>query len=413
MEEVNNCVLKTVEKRLIDSFHLWMKLSYNYFSPNEFRVYLNSTIQELRNITFILQKNKSSIKGFDSWYSNWQSKMKADKFLKWLVESRNKIVKEGDLETDSIAKVSIIHNWYNPPVKEFSVSPFLNSNEICEFVLETISEKELPRNSIMKVERRWIESSLKDTELLETLIHCFDIYASIIYDAHTYIDFVSCPYRNFYKDIKNYKTNYLLNKDSYLVTYFDLTTKTNITSKLVDFTPTEKEFKEIEERYAFLKDFKIPKSKTTTLLEDAEFNFEFAKNILSNDGYHLPTVILSDINEKKEFHQLRLENKRDTYLTFRKIADIIKVKKFTRVIFIGEAWGAIPNEKHPERLPEDYPNKIELLNVLAIDKDGQEFSITSVFTRENGKIIFGPKQISKESTMNIFNPIREVWEKAT
>lgn len=409
-----NCDLEPVEKRLMDSFHLWMKLSDKYFSPDEFRINLNSTIQELRNITFILQKNKGFIKNFDDWYSNWQSKMRMDKILKWLVESRNKIVKEGDLETDSIAKVSIIYNWFEPPVKEFSVQPFFNSKEITEFVLKTISENEIPRNSILKVERQWIESSLKEIELLEALIHCFDMYAALIYDAHKYINNVSCPYLTFYeKEIKNIKKDYSLGKDTYLVTYYDLTTKESIAPKLIEHTPTEDDFKTIEEHYDFLKKFEHPKSKNTTLKEEAELKFEFAKNILAADGYHLPTVILSDEDGKKEVHQLRLENKRDTFLTFRKIAKVIEANKYTRAICIGESWVAIADENHPEWLPGDYPNKKEALLVVAIEKDGEEISITSVFTREGDKIIFGTKQLIKEANSYFLNPIKDVWKGAT
>ncbi|MCB0752838.1 MAG: hypothetical protein KDC52_15310 [Ignavibacteriae bacterium] len=69
MEKEISCNLKPVEKRLYDSFDLWSKAYEQYFNPNQFRISLNSAIQELRNVTFILQKNKNVIQDFDQWYS--------------------------------------------------------------------------------------------------------------------------------------------------------------------------------------------------------------------------------------------------------------------------------------------------------------------------------------------------------
>ena len=56
----------------------------NYFDPERFRVSLNSFIQEARNVTFILQKNKKEIPRFEEWYAGWQDKLKADRILRWI-----------------------------------------------------------------------------------------------------------------------------------------------------------------------------------------------------------------------------------------------------------------------------------------------------------------------------------------
>jgi hypothetical protein len=52
-------------------------------------------------VTFILQKNKSNMPGFDFWYNRWRERLKADPVLCWIVESRNRITKQGDLDTES------------------------------------------------------------------------------------------------------------------------------------------------------------------------------------------------------------------------------------------------------------------------------------------------------------------------
>ncbi len=78
----NKCKIENTHKRLLESHRLWHQTLDNYFDPEAFRVYLNATIQALRNLTFALQNEKSEITGFDEWYTKWQDKMKKDSVMK-------------------------------------------------------------------------------------------------------------------------------------------------------------------------------------------------------------------------------------------------------------------------------------------------------------------------------------------
>jgi hypothetical protein len=40
---------------------------------------------------------------FEEWYGAWQEKMRADERMRWLVEARNTVEKQGDLDLHSIA----------------------------------------------------------------------------------------------------------------------------------------------------------------------------------------------------------------------------------------------------------------------------------------------------------------------
>jgi hypothetical protein len=51
----------------------------------------------------MIQKYKAQIDHFDLWYQPWQQRMREDRVMRWVVEARNLIVKEGDLKTNSIA----------------------------------------------------------------------------------------------------------------------------------------------------------------------------------------------------------------------------------------------------------------------------------------------------------------------
>lgn len=76
-------------RRLFDAQTQWHSAMESYFDPNKFRISVNACIQELRNVTFVLQNNKQGIENFDDWYNPWQDKMRKNQSLKWLVSARN------------------------------------------------------------------------------------------------------------------------------------------------------------------------------------------------------------------------------------------------------------------------------------------------------------------------------------
>ncbi|MCB0752839.1 MAG: hypothetical protein KDC52_15315 [Ignavibacteriae bacterium] len=341
--------------------------------------------------------------------------MREDKILRWLIESRNKIVKQGDLETKSVANVSVIQNWYKPPINEISVNPTLDSNEIAVIVCESLDRDKIGKNSILKIERRWIENNLANYEILEALVYCFDFYAKIIFDAHNYLTNNKpnkCSYlSNFESEIKNIKNDFTLNKDNFLTTYLDINTLEQLNPKNFKIGLREKDFNNFEDNYDFLNEINFKRDKNSNLKEQADFYFEFAKKILSVDGFHIPTVILGKKDASPKFLQLKLDGKRDTYLTIHKIAQIIEVENYESIIFIGEMWVAIPDDDKPELLPGEYTNKMEALMICALNKDKEEYIYTNIFERKNDEIVYGPKQIPQNNTANFLNPIKDVWAK--
>ena len=99
------CPLAAVDRRLEDVHRHWHSAERAYFEPQAFRVAIQTTIQTLRTVTFILQSNKHLIPEFASWYKPWQEKLKADALMRWMVDARNKIEKQGDSEAHSFALV--------------------------------------------------------------------------------------------------------------------------------------------------------------------------------------------------------------------------------------------------------------------------------------------------------------------
>ena len=100
--EKSNCSLLGVHNRLNEVHKFWHDMLLGYQNPENFRISLNAAIQALRNVTFLLQSNKSTISDFDEWYEKYRDVMKSDEILKWLHQARNIIVKQEDLELHSV-----------------------------------------------------------------------------------------------------------------------------------------------------------------------------------------------------------------------------------------------------------------------------------------------------------------------
>lgn len=57
--------------------------------------HIRLVVIDIRRITFVLQKLKPRVAGFDAWYAPIQTLLKADPLLKYFVDLRNEIEKEG------------------------------------------------------------------------------------------------------------------------------------------------------------------------------------------------------------------------------------------------------------------------------------------------------------------------------
>lgn len=95
------CPMPGAHRRLMDCHVQWHRLHEDYFDPHGFRIMLNALVPNLRNVTWLLQKQKKDLAGFDQWYPRFQQQSGNSEIMRWVVKSRNRITKEADLELHS------------------------------------------------------------------------------------------------------------------------------------------------------------------------------------------------------------------------------------------------------------------------------------------------------------------------
>ena len=207
IEDDEGCPTPTAHKRLEEAHRLWHECLDAYQDPSGFRTYLNACIQALRNVTWVLQKEKRLIDGFGEWYPAWQTRMKHDEVMRWVVRSRNRLVKEGDLETESRAIARVIMSYQDAAaeveeglgrsrgtagpepegsqtVKEISAPPRYSLGDILRMVARQPIPRRVLRQSTLTIERHWVERSLPQLELLAALSHAYGVLQRLVNDAH-------------------------------------------------------------------------------------------------------------------------------------------------------------------------------------------------------------------------------------
>lgn len=108
------CPINDTHKRLHQVHLLWHQAEQQYQDPDAFCVNLNSAITTMRSVTFVPQKQGADIPDFEEWYKPWQARLATDELMIWSKKARNRIEKQGDLKTHSIARISLLAGWHQP-----------------------------------------------------------------------------------------------------------------------------------------------------------------------------------------------------------------------------------------------------------------------------------------------------------
>ncbi len=166
------------ERRLKDLAHLLGTCAETYFEPDLFRMNINQFLQTSRTVTFIIQKHKSEIRDFDNWYmTNVEGPWRADRLMSWAKDSRNKIEKQGDLDLHSSLRSTLLFSY----LQEQDITIECGRDELVNANVKRLirlAQRKLPTGvadaAAVKIERRWVATSLPDMELLSALSYVYE-----------------------------------------------------------------------------------------------------------------------------------------------------------------------------------------------------------------------------------------------
>lgn len=394
-------------RRLFDAQAHWHGALGHYFSPDDFRRAVNACIQELRNVTFVLQNSKHDIPNFEAWYTPWQEKMRNTESLRWLVEARNRVVKEGDLDLNSLLSVVVVHSYIDAenPTFEFELSPSLSTEEVFGFIRTKQVPTTVLEKSYIKLERKWVDKESPKQEILQMLGECWNAIASLLRDApesHTadigVPEILSrlppCMYQG-----SESRSLWLRVQGTELVPVHFAETEVPLSNQ-----------EEVRNRYSDAPMFQNP-APSKDFGETCELYFQQAMYVLHKDGHHVHLVLLFVDSVPAKFMQLNNEVRADKYRSMRLIASEAEAIGANSFIMIGEVWRAPFDPSNPHRFAVDSPERSEALSLVGATKEGEGIALDVGFRREGDNIVFGTIERRGIDGINLIEPILSVWRK--
>jgi hypothetical protein len=183
-EMTTTCPIPSTHARLNRAHILWHEALDAYHDPKGFVAKINLLIQTLRNVTFVLQKEIAGHPDLKPWYETWRTRMSADPRLRWAHQTRNEIVKEGDLKAHSKARVRIAGEITHSTGVDITVDPATPAEQLIRKLKLGVLPERARREGTLVVERRWVVEVFPEEELLEVLARCYAVLARIVDDAH-------------------------------------------------------------------------------------------------------------------------------------------------------------------------------------------------------------------------------------
>lgn len=362
--------MKPWEKRLRDLSHLLGNCAETYFDPDLFRLNLNQFLQTSRTVTFIIQKNKKEISGFDKWYQEFVvDKWSNDPLMTWAKDSRNTIEKQGDLEMFSEARAKLIFSYIEEQDIDIKTHESLIRIGIKKLV--RLAQKKLPSamlgDAVIRSERRWVANTLENYELL----HALTIIYSRVYDCCKSLGaFIGNPICEKILTPTSFES---LRNDKRYVSYF----------KLNDYSTGYISIDTIKYNHESIPDSikeridNLDKSSEVKSIEDLVINLSrITEFTFLEYGNHVQTLFFFNKDYQTiDILNTEFDDQADKYIFWRVAADRAKILNAFGFIWISELWIRRSNLNFKEAIHK-MPITGERLKIIGIDADDNQHNIS-------------------------------------
>lgn len=407
-----------VLRRLGDLRQLWHQTRSVYFEPDKFRLGLQSTIATARTVTFILQSNKAAIPGFEAWYEGVQSKFKSDPVMRWAVNARNKIEKQGDLATLSEVRVELVASYAGHPYTAWTpASVFASLGDIRRTVPVHLLDDHVLKHGVLCVQRRWVDAELPDHEILDALAHVYGQLAQMVVDLHRHIGAAipnGGPGKGEHLLLDalpdgRLKSMEILEAERTIYVAVSTGREMEI-GRIPKGPPSAKVTHLARKRYG--KDAWAGLKDARSFKEMADAFFVEARRVILRDGYHMPIMLLWKDLLPVDQIQAWPTDQRAKYMMMRDAAVRARQIGANGVTVISEAWTARREDLPESGFAAEAERRGEALVMFAANADGEMFSLQATITRRRIKKhkvkALGPTELDKGQIMALA-PILDVW----
>lgn len=418
--------MPSAHTRLRQAHELWHRVAAAYGDPDEFVLNLNSLLTTLRQVSFMIQKDKEKIPDFDPWYESWQERMREDRLMTWLKDARNLVEKQGDLDLASTARVTIVASWLDGPYFETEVSPLLGPEEIAGQLPVDDFPQNVRKEGLIEIERRWVSKDLPDNELTDVCAYGYGVLAVMVAEAHERLGVRMQTFGGETHEGTHERTAHLGGRLPCMVmTKAGRTAHLHLASGgLIEMERGELEFAPEHDRAWFEERARAmtvsPTAFSTTRSENpldlGASIFSIARRVLAHDGYHDPIAFLYDKEQAPiTTVGLTFSDQGAKYLAVRRLAEEVQRVGAHTVVLINEIWEAlVPRAEVSPTMPRasEREDRSEGLLAIVATSDGRHRSYYSPFTRDKkNRPVLGETQIleGKEHWIALLEPLQVVW----
>jgi len=422
---LQHCPIPNTHQRLRQAHLLWHQASENYQDVDRFLTNINSLIQELRNVTFILQSEKSQFTEFESWYRHWQEKLKNNRHAQWLKDTRNLVVKQGALTAashfnvrfltyDSIEVVSLLSE------KDLSVSTVLERDDFRTVVTGLRKAMEGQGDAVLAIERCWSTPELMGAELLKVLGSQYGFLARMVLDAHVRLGQLDCtsatddapghsdfPTQHGRSDLLPCMTRAQASRTD----FFTLSKLERMMGGSELFSAPASQ-KEVEWRYQFTD---ADKMKTFDAMDPLTIYNKLvysSKKMLRKDRSLARVMQFRDGRGRWSGHMIMARNRVEKYLLMHLLAQTVREEGCDALLEVGESW-IVPEASTQAVLLDsvlEVPEKEECIFVHLATRDGLSKTARTIFRRGTfGGISFSDTEETDGERHYYLKPIYQVW----
>lgn len=410
-----SCPLDQVDRRLSDVHRLWHEAEQAYFDPDAFRAAIQGAIQTLRTVTWLLQAQKQRFPDFDGWYGPWQDKLRLDPLMAWMVDARNRIEKRGDLEALSLVRAEIVASHLDEgPRLEIPAALFDAPWKLIKSIPDGELGDHIRKDGILRIERRWVENTLPDWELLDAVAVAYGQISRLVADAHIALGLEEPEVENveFGRRVPRPSDGRLpcmIGHGERRAEKFSLSDGRPLTI-VEQAHPIKTENRpEVEAHYGVQAEDIFPSKGNGGAEGIARDLVEASKVVFLKDGYHEHAVFLLRDGRMLEIAQMRIAEPGQKYLMSRKLAELVRKADATEVILIDEIWTAKFDPAHPYRRAADVPERGEALAVTFAAKGGKLLRWTTEIIREGNDVRLGHTIESKGGAFFHLAPVLMAW----
>jgi hypothetical protein len=417
-----SCPLPKTHNRLRQTHDLWHEMQAAYPDADDFVTKLNACLTAARSVTFVLQKELSRQPWFDEWYGPWQDRMRADPLMRWLVEARNAVEKQGDLDTASVALVSLLLTDDEQLLDRVEVPPLASPDEVAEAVKLAELPDRIRDQAVLVVERRWTVPELADRELLDTLAHCYSVLAELVGEAHERMGVRMQTFggeehgaRHDRRPHPSGRLPCMLSTADARTAYWHLGERTlmhHVTRTVERAGPDALE--QAADRYGIgggqhgLMPGLSPRRRAAAM-------HSLGKRILEVDGFHRTIAWLYFDDNQIAMLVLDPEDHQDKVVKIRRLAQEVERTGADTVLFTTEAWSALEVDSDDPRASlraGQREDRGEVLATYLVRRNGGHAAWITTFGRdEDGGVVVGDTNEQMDfSPIPLFTPVVRVWE---